>query len=90
MLKALHPISGAVALLTILTFWVSTALSELFGPATTIIAVKTLILQKLAMQIHGRAVRRAGELLREIEPARAERTDKLREGDQPKLTRRVA
>ncbi|MEA1053330.1 hypothetical protein U5801_26520 [Lamprobacter modestohalophilus] len=27
-------------------------------------------LQKLAMRIHGRAVRRAGELLREIEPAR--------------------
>lgn len=27
-------------------------------------------LQKMAMRIHGRAVRRAGELLREIEPAR--------------------
>jgi len=41
--KALHPIAGAVALLTILTFWISTVISEVFGPASAIVAVKTAI-----------------------------------------------
>ena len=39
-------------------------------------------LQKLAMRIHGRAVRRAGELLREIEPARGgDRGNQYRQRD---------
>lgn len=41
--KAIHPIAGALALLTILVFWVSTVVSELFGPPSAIIAVKTAI-----------------------------------------------
>ena len=31
MLKIIHPVAGALALLTIGTFWLSTALSELFA-----------------------------------------------------------
>ncbi|AFL73627.1 hypothetical protein [Thiocystis violascens] len=43
MSKAFHPITGALALLTILTFWVSTLVSEVFGSPTTVVAVKTFI-----------------------------------------------
>ncbi|MEM0949153.1 MAG: hypothetical protein AAGK37_17280 [Pseudomonadota bacterium] len=43
MTKTLHPIAGAIALLTILTFWLSTALSEVFGSEAVVIAVKTLV-----------------------------------------------
>lgn len=38
-----HPVAGMVAMLTISLFWLSTALSELFGSTETIIAVKTAI-----------------------------------------------
>ena len=41
--KIIHPIAGVIALLTILTFWVSTSLSELFGSHQTIAAVKGAI-----------------------------------------------
>ena len=43
MIGIVHPLAGAVAILTIATFWLSTALSELFCSQTTIIAVKTAI-----------------------------------------------
>lgn len=43
MLKRLHPIAGMIAFLTILTFWLSTAISELFGSAETIATVKLAI-----------------------------------------------
>lgn len=43
MIKLAHPTAGALALLTIATFWLSTALSELFGAEATVIAVKTAI-----------------------------------------------
>lgn len=43
MLKIIHPIAGALALLTILTFWTSTAIAELFGIHATITTVKSLI-----------------------------------------------
>jgi len=43
MLKAIHPVAGAVALLTIAIFWLSTALSELFGSTAAVTAVKTAI-----------------------------------------------
>ncbi|WP_430449679.1 hypothetical protein [Rhodophyticola sp.] len=43
MTKTIHPIAGSIALLTILTFWVSTALSELFASASVVTTVKTLI-----------------------------------------------
>ncbi len=43
MTKAIHPIAGAVGFLTIATFWLSTVISELFAPETTVVAVKTVI-----------------------------------------------
>ncbi|WP_321505593.1 hypothetical protein [Breoghania sp.] len=43
MKKLIHPIAGAIALLTIAAFWLSTALSELIGSKEVVIAVKTAI-----------------------------------------------
>ncbi len=43
MTKIIHPVAGAVALLTIATFWLSTALSELFGSEVLVTTVKTAI-----------------------------------------------
>jgi len=43
MTKLIHPVAGTIALLTILTFWLSTALSELFASEATVMAVKTAI-----------------------------------------------
>ncbi len=43
MIKILHPIAGAAALLTILTFWLSTAAVELFAGPAAVTAVKTAI-----------------------------------------------
>lgn len=43
MLKIVHPVAGLIAILTIVTFWFSTALSELFGSEATVVAVKTAI-----------------------------------------------
>ena len=43
MTKIIHPFAGALALLTIATFWVSTSLSELFGSTALVVAVKSVI-----------------------------------------------
>lgn len=43
MLKILHPVAGTLAILTIATFWLSTALTELFASEATVAAVKTAI-----------------------------------------------
>ncbi len=43
MIRKIHPIAGGVAISTIATFWLSTALSELSGSREAIIAVKTAI-----------------------------------------------
>ena len=43
MTKTIHPIAGGIALLTILTFWLSTALSEMFAPTAIVVTVKTLV-----------------------------------------------
>jgi len=43
MLKLIHPVAGAIALLTILTFWLSTIAAELSGSAELIVRVKTAI-----------------------------------------------
>ena len=43
MLKRIHPVAGALALLTIATFWLSTALSELFASRATVAAVMSAI-----------------------------------------------
>jgi len=41
--RRLHPVAGAIALLTILTFWIATVLAETLGDMATIVAVKTAI-----------------------------------------------
>jgi hypothetical protein len=43
MIKIIHPVAGVLAILTIATFWLSTALSELFAPQAIVVAVKTAI-----------------------------------------------
>lgn len=43
MLKLVHPVAGALALVIIATFWLSTAITELLGSEATVIAVKTAI-----------------------------------------------
>ena len=43
MIKIIHPVAGALAIFTIATFWLSTALAELFASEATIVAVKTAI-----------------------------------------------
>ena len=43
MVKIIHPIAGVIALLTIATFWLSTALTELFASQAAVVAVKTAI-----------------------------------------------
>lgn len=43
MIKIIHPAAGTLALLTIATFWLSTALSELFAPQAAVAAVKMAI-----------------------------------------------
>ena len=43
MFRTIHPIAGALALLTVCTFWLSTAYSELTGDLDLIVRVKTWI-----------------------------------------------
>lgn len=43
MARLIHPIAGTIALLTILTFWLSTVLSEAFGSEALITTVKTTV-----------------------------------------------
>jgi hypothetical protein len=43
MSKLIHPVAGAVALLTIATFWFSTAMTELFASEAAVTAVKSAI-----------------------------------------------
>ncbi|MGW5454830.1 hypothetical protein [Nocardia sp. NPDC003979] len=43
MLTRIHPIAGVIGLLAILTFWVSTVLSELSGSKDAVVAVKQAI-----------------------------------------------
>jgi hypothetical protein len=43
MIKIIHPVAGVLAILTIATFWLSTALAELFASHAVVSAVKTAI-----------------------------------------------
>ena len=43
MTKVIHPVAGVLAMLTIATFWLSTALTELFASHAVVTAVKTTI-----------------------------------------------
>ena len=41
--RIIHPLAGIIALLTIVTFWLSTAISELFLSEVAVVTVKTAI-----------------------------------------------
>jgi len=41
--KVVHPVAGVLAILTIATFWLSTALTELFASKAVVAVVKTAI-----------------------------------------------
>ncbi|WP_061021609.1 hypothetical protein [Bradyrhizobium sp. CCH5-F6] len=43
MTRIIHPLAGAIALTTIATFWLSTALTELFASHASVAMVKTAI-----------------------------------------------
>ena len=43
MTRFVHPIAGALAMVTIATFWLSTVVGELHGPPALVVAVKTTI-----------------------------------------------
>ncbi len=43
MIKIIHPTAGVVAILTIATFWLSTAIAEMFGSQAVVTTVKTAI-----------------------------------------------
>jgi len=43
MKKAIHPIAGALALVILATFWLSTAVAEMSGSQAAVVAIKTAI-----------------------------------------------
>lgn len=43
MKKAIHPIAGALALVILVTFWLSTAVAEMSGSQAAVVAIKTAI-----------------------------------------------
>lgn len=43
MLKVIHPLAGVIAIVTIATFWTSTAFSELSGSRELVVSVKSAI-----------------------------------------------
>jgi hypothetical protein len=43
MINIIHPVAGALAILTITTFWLSTAVAELFASQAIVVSVKTAI-----------------------------------------------
>jgi hypothetical protein len=43
MAKAVHPVAGVIAFLTIGTFWLATVLAELFGSHASVVALKSAI-----------------------------------------------
>ena len=52
----IHAIAGMVGFLTILSFWTSTAYSELFGSYETVATVKTMILKGMFILIPAMAI----------------------------------
>ncbi|NVK18323.1 MAG: hypothetical protein HWE30_06500 [Methylocystaceae bacterium] len=56
MIKTAHPIAGAVALLTILTFWSATVFSKYLGDPEMIVQVKTMILYGMILLVPAMAV----------------------------------
>lgn len=56
MKKRIHAIAGGIGFLMILTFWVSTATSELFGSHETVATVKGWILRSMFVLIPAMAI----------------------------------
>lgn len=56
MKPVIHAVAGAVAMLCILSFWTSTAVSELFLAQGAVVAVKQAILQGMLLLIPAMAV----------------------------------
>ena len=56
MIGKIHPISGVIGFLTILTFWTSTAISELFGTYETVAAVKQMVLYGMFILVPSMAI----------------------------------
>ena len=54
--KLIHPIAGMVAMLTTATFWIATALSELFGSPAMVAEVKTAIAWGLLLLVPAMAL----------------------------------
>jgi len=52
----IHAFAGVIGFLTILTFWTSTLVSELFGTHATIMWVKAMILQGMFVLIPAMAI----------------------------------
>ena len=75
MIRFVHPIAGVVAFATIATFWLSTAVSELFASAAVVAAVKTAIPWGFLVLIPALAVAGASgfKLARDRRPALVER-----------------
>lgn len=55
-MKRVHPIAGFIGFLTILCFWMSTLVVELFGSAAAILAVKTGILWGMIVLVPSLAI----------------------------------
>ena len=55
-MKRVHPIAGFIGFLTILCFWMSTLVVELFGNAAAILAVKTGILWGMIVLVPSLAI----------------------------------
>lgn len=55
-MKTLHPVAGTLALATILTFWLSTALTEILGSTEAIRTVKLAIPRGLLVLVPAIAV----------------------------------
>ncbi|RJF76922.1 hypothetical protein [Rhodopseudomonas palustris] len=51
MIKKIHPVAGFIAFFTILSFWLSTIVSEIQGDVATIAAVKLAIVQGLLLLV---------------------------------------
>ncbi|NOX40834.1 MAG: hypothetical protein GXP05_10050 [Alphaproteobacteria bacterium] len=53
MIKKIHPITGIIGFLTMLTFWTSTAYSELFGTHASVASVKMMVLNHYRLALVG-------------------------------------
>ena len=60
MMKVIHPVAGTIAILTIATFWLSTAVTELLASQAIVTAVKTAIPWGFLLSFRERSANRRG------------------------------